>query len=163
PNPPSSVNSSRHRAAPYGQPERDFGMPHAGTAQRGAPSRKQPAARPLDNQEMPAWLRNDSPDPYGQAGAPGYPPGRQQRSGASWNGYDNGGQDGYDGHGGYNGQNGQQAPRGNRGQHGQSWGVPDDDDSSPWARRPSSRHGARPADPADKKRKGGILGFFRRG
>lgn len=170
-NPAEGINTARQSAA-----DRDFDYSYAGTGQQGALSRKQPAM-PLDNHEMPAWLRDESANGYGQAGVPASPSGRQQRGGANPNGYGGyDGQNGYDGYNGYNGydgydgQNGQpeqqRPPRGQRGrmpagQTGQSWAAPDD--SSPWARRPSTRHAAKPANPPEKKRRGGIFGFFRRG
>lgn len=164
--------------------QRDFGASRVGTSQDAAISRKHPAqaANPLNDHEMPDWLRDeaanapDSPSGRGQ-GAAAYAPDRQGRGGSrSWNGYDaqedpygdqrrqNGqnGQNRRNGQRGQNGQNGQsrRMPASQGGQAGQSWAAPDDRDNSPWSRQQPTR---RQSKPAAKKRKGGFFGFFRRG
>lgn len=145
--------------------------------QHGAASRKYPAARPLDDHEMPDWLRNEDPNggqpQRGPAGAAGYP----SRASKSWNGYDE--REGYDERaGGQRGRNGQRRPntpnppsraRGQRpGEHtDHSWAAPDGYEQSPWDRpRPTQRRQApqqRQQRPPAKKRKGGFFGFLRRG
>lgn len=171
PNPPS--NAPRERTgkvpAPQGmnpgreQAERDFGASRAGTAQRGAVSRKQQAARPLGESEKPVWLREDAANGYDQGGMGPSPSGRQSRNNRSWNGYDDHDEYGeYDDYGAQYGQNGSrgQMPAGQARQPGQSWAAPDGYESSPWSRpRPTRQH----EKPAAKKRKGGFFGFLRRG
>lgn len=174
--------TSRVPAPPVGNPaaERDFGSSRAGTAHRGAVSRKQQAARPLGDGERPAWLREESQGGYGQDDYGAYPPGRQGRAdngrnGNCHNGY--GDRDGYDDpnayedYGGYGAQNGRD---GHRGQPGQRGRMPEGQTGRSRAARDArdgyetSRHGRQQptrqqAAQAPKKRKGGFFGFLRRG
>src|SRR6185312_11990740 len=126
------------------------------------------AARPLGNNEKPAWLREDDLGGNGQPGAPAYPSGRpgQSRNGQGRNGYvDPGNYSNANGQRGQRGPRGQydqyvQIPAGQPGPSGQSWAAPDGYESSPWSRPRPTRHDAKTV---AKKRKGGFFGFLRRG
>lgn len=172
--------------------ERDFGASRAGTAHRGAASRKHQAARPLGENEKPGWLREESQGGYGQDDYAAYPSpaGRQGRADNGRNGYN--GQDGYgdrDGYGGYDGyndpngyddygdygaQNGQNGRNGQRGypsqrgrmpegQTGRSRAARDPRDGYETSRRGRQQPTRQQAAEAPKKRKGGFFGFLRRG
>jgi hypothetical protein len=177
PAPMSDNNLARERtsrvpAPPVAHPadERDFGASRAGTAHRGAVSRKQQAARPLGEGEKPAWLREESQGGYGQDDYAAYPPGRQGRAdngrnGNGHNGYDD--PNAYEDYGGYGAQNGR---NGHRGQPGQRGRMPEGQTGRSRAARDydTSRHGRQQptrqqAAQAPKKRKGGFFGFLRRG
>lgn len=169
--PVSDSNLARERTGRVPAPreatptaESDFGVSRVGTSQRGAVSRKQPAARPLGEEEKPVWLREGPPDGNGGGRddrAAAYPSGRQDRNSRGQNSYN-----GYDDYGEYgeNGvQNGRTSQRGRmpaNGRTGQSRAAPDGYETS---RRgypqPTRQHGT----PPEKKRKGGFFGFLRRG
>lgn len=196
PAPPPENNLARERtsrvpAPPVANPaaERDFGASRAGTAHRGAVSRKHQAARPLGENEKPGWLREESQGGYGQGA---YPPGRQGgadngRNGNGYNGY--GERDGYDGgydgygdpnayedygdygeYGAPNGRNGYRGQPGQRGrmpegQTGRSRAARDPRDGYGYetSRRGRQQPTRQQVAPAPKKRKGGFFGFLRRG
>jgi len=177
--------TSRVPAPPVANPadDRDFGASRAGTAQRGAASRKHQAARPLGENEKPGWLREESQEGYGQDDSAAYPSARQGRAdnGRNGNGYNGyGARDGYDDpnayedYGDYGAQNGQNSRNGYRGQPGQRGRMPEGQTGRSRAARDArdgyetSRRGRQqptrqqPA-PSPKKRKGGLFGFFKRG
>jgi len=176
--------TSRVPAPPVANPadDRDFGASRAGTAHRGAASRKQQAARPLGENEKPGWLREESQGGYGQGDSAAYPSARQGRADNGRNGNGYGARDGYDGYndpnayedyGDYGAQNGR---NGSRGQPGQRGRMPEGQTGRSRAARDArdgygyetSRRGRQqptrqqPA-PSPKKHKGGLFGFFKRG
>jgi hypothetical protein len=186
--------TSRVPAPPVAHPadERDFGASRAGTAHRGAASRKHQAARPLGENEKPGWLREETPGGYSQDDSAAYPSARQGRAdnGRNGNGYNGyGARDGYDGgydgyndpnayedYGDYGAQNSRNSRNGYGGQPGQRGRMPEGQTGRSRAAR-DARDGygyetsrrdrqqptrQQPA-PAPKKRKGGFFGFFKRG
>lgn len=170
-------DAARPRVPGPEQAEQDFGASRAGG--RGSASRKYPAARPLDDDEKPAWLREGANENDGYDGYDGYgPPDRSAYPAGRANGRperDQGEQNGQNGRSRMNGPTShtarrRQAPR--QQPADQSWAAPDGYDDSPWGRSQATprggQHGGqrgapRDAQPAAKKRKGGFLGFLRRG